>query len=82
MEDNMELKLLIAQNKGLEKQNKELQAENIRLSNIIENYEKNCKIVADTSFKMSEMILNLKSKNEELQFELDMEKWKNGRNNK
>ena len=56
----------------------ELIAENKKLKNLIQLYEKNCKIAAETSFKMSEMILNLKGTNEKLQFELDMEKWKNG----
>ena len=79
MEDNMELKLLIAQNKGLEKQNKELQAENIRLNNIVENYEKNCKISVETAYKLDEMILNLKKENEILKFQLDLECWKNER---
>lgn len=54
----------------------ELIAENTKLKKLIQQYEKNCKIAADTSFKMSEMILNLKSTNERLQFELDLEKWK------
>lgn len=57
----------------------ELIAENTKLKRLIQLYEKNCKIVADTSFKMSEMILNLKSMNDKLQFELDMEKRKNER---
>lgn len=57
----------------------ELIAENNKLKRLIQLYEKNCKIVADTTFKMSEMILNLKSTNEKLQFELDLEKRKNER---
>ena len=57
----------------------ELIAENKKLKRLIQLYEKNCKIVADTTFKMSEMILNLKSTNEKLQFELDLEKRKNER---
>lgn len=58
----------------------ELIAENTKLKRLIQLYEKNCKIVADTTFKMSEMILNLKGTNERLQFELDLEKRKNDRN--
>jgi hypothetical protein len=74
----------LAQNyiKGKAMNVNELIAENTKLKRLIQLYEKNCKIVADTSFKMSEMILNLKGLNEKLQFELDMEKCKNVRNDK